>query len=61
MSNYKEGSCQHCPQLIKPAKSEIGLYLEYAKNTVGKNEYYRDAYNFMQDNFNDTWIHTSFI
>ena len=61
ISNYKEGSCQFCPQPIKPPQSELGLYLEYAKNTVSKNDYYYDAYNYMQDNFNDTWVHLNLV
>ena len=61
MENYKEGSCQHCGQTVKPPQSEVGLYLEYAKNEISGAQAYKDAYNYMQDNHNDTWVHMNLI
>ena len=61
MDNYKEGSCQHCGQTVKPPQSEGGLYLEYAKNEISGAQAYKDAYNYMQDNHNDTWVHMNLI
>lgn len=61
MENYKEGECQYCPQTIKPPVNELTLYLEYAKNELSKSPHYRDAYNYMQDNYNSTWVHENVL
>ena len=61
MENYKEGSCQYCPQAIKAPQTELTMYLEYAKNEVSGSNLYHGAYNYMQDQHNDTWVHQNLV
>jgi hypothetical protein len=49
--------CQYCGQQVVLPRSELGMYLEYAKNEVANSQTYVDTYNFMLDHFNNTWVH----
>ena len=53
--------CQYCGQRIKPALSELAIYLEYAKNEVSKSAQFVDTYNFMNEKFNNTWVKTDVL
>ena len=54
-----ETDCQNCPQETRLPQSEIGMYLEYAKNEVANAHIYVDSYNYLMEQTNNTWIHDS--
>ena len=57
----KKACKRNCGQTVYPSLSQVGLYWEYTKNSVGTHKYYADTFNYISDNYNDTAIFNDYI
>ena len=57
----KKACKRHCGQTVYPSLSQVGLYWEYTKRSVGSHDYYVDGFNYISDNYNETAIFNDYI
>ena len=61
IEDYKDGECQYCGQETLLPRTELQLYIEYAKNDLINSRTYVDTYNYLLTTFNETWVHENIL